>query len=196
VSRPKKMLPVLGQVSRESEVRGPESARGGADSCCSNPEVVERSAASSKTLEWNPKAPEGSATPGVRERTVVHVEGMDCASCAATVEKRVSALPGVARATVNFAAGRLDAEHDPGLSREDLEATVRAAGYGVAKTEEAERTPFWRTPRVLLTATAGCCFSWDSRSPWPADRRSRGLWSTSPPSSWADCRSSERPWRG
>jgi Zn2+/Cd2+-exporting ATPase len=88
----------------------------------------------------------------------VRVEGMDCASCAATVEKRVSALPGVARATVNFAAGRLDAEHDPGLSREDLEATVRAAGYGVAKTEEAERTPFWRTPRVLLTATAALLF--------------------------------------
>ena len=158
MSRPKKTLPVLGQVSQESEVRGPESARGGADGCCSNPEVVERSAASSKTREGNTKAPEGRAAPGVLGRTVVRVEGMDCASCAATVEKRVSALPGVARATVNFAAGRLDAEHDPGLSREDLEATVRAAGYGVAKTEEAERIPFWRTPRVLLTAASALLF--------------------------------------
>jgi Zn2+/Cd2+-exporting ATPase len=158
VSRPKKTLPVLGQVSRESEVREPESARGGANGCCSNPEVVERSAASSKTREGNTKAPDGRAAPGVLGRTVVRVEGMDCASCAATVEKRVSALPGVARATVNFAAGRLDAEHDPGLSREDLEATVRAAGYGVAKTEEAERIPFWRTPRVLLTAASALLF--------------------------------------
>ena len=158
MSRPKKTLPVLGQVSRESEVREPESARGGADGCCSNPEVVERSAASSKTREGNTKAPDGRAAPGVLGRTVVRVEGMDCASCAATVEKRVSALPGVARATVNFAAGRLDAEHDPGLSREDLEATVRAAGYGVAKTEEAERIPFWRTPRVLLTAASALLF--------------------------------------
>jgi Cd2+/Zn2+-exporting ATPase len=86
------------------------------------------------------------------------VEGMDCASCAATVERRVSALPGVARATVNFAAGRLDAEHDPGLSLEDLEGAVRAAGYGVAKTEEAERTPFWRTPRAMLTAASALLF--------------------------------------
>jgi Cd2+/Zn2+-exporting ATPase len=92
------------------------------------------------------------------ERTVVRVEGMDCASCAATVERRVSALPGVARATVNFAAGRLDAEHDPGLSLEDLEGAVRAAGYGVAKTEEVERTPFWRTPRAMLTASSALLF--------------------------------------
>src|SRR5215208_8033182 len=83
---------------------------------------------------------------------------MDCASCAATVERRVSALPGVARATVNFAAGRLDAEHDPGLSLEELEGAVRAAGYGVAKTEEAERTPFWRTPRAMLTAASALLF--------------------------------------
>jgi Cd2+/Zn2+-exporting ATPase len=86
VSRPKKMLPVLGQVSQEPEVGGPESARDGADGCCSSPEMVETSAATSK-------AREGSAAPNVRERTVVRVVGMDCAGCAATVEKRVSALP-------------------------------------------------------------------------------------------------------
>ncbi len=57
---------------------------------------------------------------GEAERSVVRVEGMDCASCAATVEKRVFALPGVRRATVNFAAGRLDAEHDAGLSVEEI----------------------------------------------------------------------------
>jgi Cd2+/Zn2+-exporting ATPase len=74
------------------------------------------------------------------ERTVVRVEGMDCASCAATVEKNVGRLPGVHSATVNFAAGRLDAEHDPALALEKIEGAVRAAGYGVAKTEVAERS--------------------------------------------------------
>ena len=102
--------------------------------------------------------PEGSAALGVLERTVVRIEGMDCASCAATVEKHVSALPGVSKATVNFAAGRLDAEYDPGLSQEDLEGAVRAAGYGVARTEGVERRPFWRTPRALLTAAAVLLF--------------------------------------
>jgi Cd2+/Zn2+-exporting ATPase len=157
VSRRKKMLPMLGQASPE-----PEAARDEADSCtddcCSGPETVETSAATPRTREANPEAPEGSTALGVLERTVVRVEGMDCASCAATVERRVSALPGVSKATVNFAAGRLDAEHDPGLSLEDLEGAVWAAGYGVAKTEEAKRTTFWRTPRALLTATAALLF--------------------------------------
>jgi Zn2+/Cd2+-exporting ATPase len=162
VSRPKKMLPVLGQASPEPEVKEPEAARDEAnsctDDCCSTPESVETSAATPRAREANPETPEGSAALGVLERTVVRVEGMDCASCAATVERRVSALPGVSKATVNFAAGRLDAEHDPGLALEELEGAVRAAGYGVAKTEEAKRTTFWRTPRALLTATAALLF--------------------------------------
>jgi Cd2+/Zn2+-exporting ATPase len=163
VSRPKRMLPVLGQASPEPEVKEPGAARDEAnrctDDCCSGPETVdETSAATPRTREANPEAPAGSPALGVLERTVVRVEGMDCASCAATVERRVSALPGVSRATVNFAAGRLDAEHDPGLSLEDLEGAVRAAGYGVAKTEEAERTPFWRTPRAMLTAASALLF--------------------------------------
>ena len=83
---------------------------------------------------------------------------MDCASCAATVERRVSALPGVASATVNFAAGRLDAEHGPGVSAQELEDAVRAAGYGVAKAEGAERPPFWRTSRALSTAASALLF--------------------------------------
>jgi Cd2+/Zn2+-exporting ATPase len=83
------------------------------------------------------------------ERTVVRVEGMDCASCAATVEKRVGQLPGVHRAVVTFAAGRLDAEHEPGLALEEIERAVRDAGYGVERAQEVERPPFWRTPRAI-----------------------------------------------
>jgi Cd2+/Zn2+-exporting ATPase len=100
--------------------------------------------------------PENLAPVGETGRTVIRVEGMDCASCATTVEKRVRQIPGVRRAVVNFAAGRLDAEHDPGLGLEEIEKAVRDAGYGVAKTQEAKRTPFWRTPRALsVLASAG-----------------------------------------
>src|SRR5215211_9145559 len=112
------MLPVLGQAAQEPEASHGE-ADGCADGCCSDSATVEADA-TPRTREANPETPEGGAALGVLERTVVRVEGMDCASCAATVERRVSALPGVSRATVNFAAGRLDAEHDPGLSLEDL----------------------------------------------------------------------------
>src|SRR3712207_7281723 len=84
---------------------------------------------------------------------------MDCASCAATVEKRVGQLPGVHRATVNFAAGRLDAEHDPGLALQEIEKAVKDAGYGVSRTEETARVPFWRTPRALLVFASALLFA-------------------------------------
>jgi Cd2+/Zn2+-exporting ATPase len=151
------MLPVLGQAPEEPEVREPLPADGETDGCvddcCSGDEAVEASVVTPRTREANPEVPEGGL-----ERTVVRVEGMDCASCAATVEKRVSTLPGVTKATVNFAAGRLDAEHGSGVSLDDLEGAVRSAGYGVAKTEGAERTPFWRTPRALLTLASALLF--------------------------------------
>ncbi len=75
-----------------------------------------------------------------------------------TVEKSVSALPGMHRAVVNFAAGRLDAQHDTALRVEEIEAAVRKAGYGVWRSGATENTPFWRTPRTLLTAASALLF--------------------------------------
>src|ERR687894_2436698 len=72
-----------------------------------------------------PEESGSSASLDGSERTVLRVEGMDCASCAVTVEKRVGQLPGVRRAVVNFAAGRLDAEHNPGLPLEEIEEAIR-----------------------------------------------------------------------
>jgi Zn2+/Cd2+-exporting ATPase len=162
LSRPKKMLPILGQAPEEPEVGEPEAAHteadGCTDGCCSDAGAVEPSAATPRTREANPES-QGGAPTGVLERTVVRVEGMDCASCAATVEKSVGRLPGVHSATVNFAAGRLDAEHDPALALEEIERAVRTAGYGVAKTEEAERPPFWRTPRAISVFAAALLFA-------------------------------------
>jgi Cd2+/Zn2+-exporting ATPase len=148
----KKLLPVFGQGPPEAEA-SPSQSDSCTDDCCSDaaPEAV---IATPTTREANPEVPEGGL-----ERSVVRVEGMDCASCAVTVEKRVGQLPGVRRAVVNFAAGRLDAEHDPGLPLEEIEKAVRDAGYGVAKTEQAERTPFWRTPRALSVLASALLFA-------------------------------------
>ena len=165
MSRPKKMLPVLGQEPPEPEA--PTGAPGTeadacSDACCSEeatPTAAATPTTASKTREANPEVPTGDFLEDGLERTVVRVEGMDCASCATTVEKRVGQLPGVHRATVNFAAGRLDAEHDPGLTLEKIEKTVRNAGYGVGETREVERTPFWRTSRILLTAASALLFA-------------------------------------
>lgn len=162
MSRPKKMLPVLGQSPQESDVIRESGAAlgepdGCTDGCC--PEVAEKApAATPTTREANPEAPPSGTTLDGLERTVVRVEGMDCASCAATVERRIAALPGVASATVNFAAGRLDAKHAPGLSLREIEKAVEDAGYGVARAEEAERPPFWRTPRAISVLASASLF--------------------------------------
>jgi Zn2+/Cd2+-exporting ATPase len=105
-----------------------------------------------------PAPPPAAGTPKAAVRTVVRVEGMDCASCATTVERRVGNLPGVHRARVNFATGRLDAEHAPDLAAEDLEKAVRAAGYEVGGTRTPERGSFWHTPRALLAGAAAVLF--------------------------------------
>ena len=153
MSRPKKMLPVLGQSPPPEQAVPEPEADGCADACCTS-DAAEASVSTPATRQGNPEAPEGGF-----EKTVVRVEGMDCASCAATVERRVAALPGVRRATVNFAAGRLDAEHDVGLGAGEIEHAVRAAGYGVARAGEAwDGVPFWRTPRALSVLVSSLLF--------------------------------------
>ena len=81
MSRPKKMLPLLGQAPQEPEASHGE-ADGCADGCCSDSATVEADPATPRTREANPETPEGGAALGVLERTVVRVEGMDCASSA------------------------------------------------------------------------------------------------------------------
>ncbi|PTL60299.1 heavy metal translocating P-type ATPase [Paraconexibacter algicola] len=92
------------------------------------------------------------------ERTVVRVTGMDCASCAVTIEKQVARLPGVSRATVNFAAGRLDAVHSTDLARDDIEAAIRRAGFGIEASADADPEPFWSQPRVRSTVAGLALF--------------------------------------
>lgn len=156
MSRPKKMLPVF-----EQEREAPRAeADACTDDCCAGEagSAVAATPATPATREANLEAPDGIGEDGL-EKTVVRVEGMDCASCAVTVERRVAALPGMRRATVNFAAGRLDAEHESGVRLEEIESAVRDAGYGVAKNEEVERPPFWRTPRAISVFASASLFA-------------------------------------
>ncbi|QYJ16792.1 Cadmium-transporting ATPase [Rubrobacter xylanophilus DSM 9941] len=101
----------------------------------------------------------GISVPAGARRTVLRVEGMDCAACAASVERSVGRLPGVYRAAVSFAAGRLEAEHEASVSREALEGAVREAGYRVAVPRREERRPPWREARFALTGVAALLFA-------------------------------------
>jgi Cd2+/Zn2+-exporting ATPase len=162
----KKMLPILGQPTQKADA-SPDHVEACEDDCCSPTEHVGAceddccSEGGQEALAGTPSVRrlDPELTDGALARTVLRVEGMDCASCAATVEKGVVRLPGVRRATVNFAAGRLDAEHVSDLAVEDIEKAVRDAGYGVAKPEEAKRPPFWRTPRAISVFTSALLFA-------------------------------------
>ncbi|MDX5895152.1 heavy metal translocating P-type ATPase [Rubrobacter radiotolerans] len=103
-------------------------------------------------------APSGNGDSSDLDRTVLRVGGMDCASCAATVEKSVARIPGVRRATVNFAIGRLDAEHGSEVGSERIEKAVEAAGYTVERSGQAEQGSFWKTPRTLSVVASAALF--------------------------------------
>ncbi|MES2460690.1 MAG: cation transporter, partial [Armatimonadota bacterium] len=68
------------------------------------------------------------------------IQGMDCANCALSVEKTVSAVPGVLSASVNFSASRMQVEHQhPSESAAavsaQIEKRVRDLGFGLSRSD-------------------------------------------------------------
>ncbi|RMG98841.1 MAG: cadmium-translocating P-type ATPase [Chloroflexi bacterium] len=65
--------------------------------------------------------------------------GMTCANCANTIERTLNKVDGVLAATVNFASEKATVTYTPGMvTRADLVAAVRKAGYDVVETAEDE----------------------------------------------------------
>ncbi len=84
-----------------------------------------------------PKGGEGRLTNGVIKVDVagtkkidLPIKGMSCASCAAKIEKGLSTVTGVDRATVNFATEKATIAFDPKKARtEDFVKTIKELGY-------------------------------------------------------------------
>ena len=69
-----------------------------------------------------------------KARIVLPIEGMTCASCAATVQEALAGAPGVSSAGVNFATNKAAVEYDAGQTNvAQLIKTVRDAGYNCGK---------------------------------------------------------------
>ena len=101
---------------------------------------------------------EDDVGPGVAgRRDIIHlsVEGMSCASCVATIERALSATPGVVAARVNFANEEATVEVD-GAPVEALVAAIEGAGYQArpvsddAEDGDAEEEARNRLYRTLL----------------------------------------------
>lgn len=74
------------------------------------------------------------------ENKIFSIEGMTCASCAQTVEKATSKLPGVKRANVNLATEKMTVQFDElSLTEADIQKAVTDAGY-TAKPNTLKKT--------------------------------------------------------
>jgi P-type Cu+ transporter len=72
------------------------------------------------------------------ERVSLPITGMNCAACAARIEKSLRQVEGVSQANVNFASHRATVEYDPARTdTRTLIERIREAGYETADTAEA-----------------------------------------------------------
>ena len=98
-----------------------------------------------------------SDVPGAR-KTVFRLTGLDCADCAAKLEKRVAALTGVQAVSVNFGAGKMTVEHT--ITEQEIMTTVQQAGYQADLEQATGNTAaakqiWWQKPRMLATIVSG-----------------------------------------
>lgn len=89
---------------------------------------------------------------------VFRVEGMDCADCAAKLEKKLAAVAGVQSAAVNFGAGKLTVQHT--LTDAAIISAVQQAGYQAVADQPSGRpgtqpAAWWRKPRTIATIGSG-----------------------------------------
>ncbi|CAB1076278.1 Lead, cadmium, zinc and mercury transporting ATPase (EC (EC; Copper-translocating P-type ATPase (EC [Olavius algarvensis Delta 1 endosymbiont] len=71
----------------------------------------------------------------VEQKLNLPITGMTCANCAATIERVVNKLEGVAEASVNFAAESAAVSFDPGqLQLQDVVSKIHKSGFGVTTT--------------------------------------------------------------
>ncbi|MGK9250280.1 cadmium-translocating P-type ATPase [Paenibacillus humicus] len=94
-------------------------------------------------------------------RTTYMLSGMHCAGCAAQVEQRVSELPGVMKATINFGASNLIVEgvvnHDKVIKEAEKEG-VTAKPMGVKMDEDVPKSFVQAHKDSIITGAATVLF--------------------------------------
>ncbi|WP_425060237.1 Cadmium-transporting ATPase [Sporomusa carbonis] len=98
-----------------------------------------------------------SGHPGIRN-AVFKVSGLDCADCAAKLEKMILAMAGVSSAQVNFAAGKIIVEHT--ISEDDIIKAIEQAGYNIERESKGPRPAnskpaWWTNKRTQATVVSG-----------------------------------------
>ncbi|GBE93784.1 heavy metal translocating P-type ATPase [Nostoc cycadae] len=77
-------------------------------------------------------------TPSLKTQTL-QVGGMDCGSCAKTIEVALQQLHGVTEATVNFTTGKARVSYDPEvLSEKSIYNQIKGLGYTIEQSHQAQ----------------------------------------------------------
>ncbi len=93
-----------------------------------------------ETIKSTGYGPVGIERERAREVSL-KITGMTCAACAAKIEKALSGLEGVKRASVNLATEKATVEYLPEIvTLVDLRKAVQDVGYGVSEEEEVDKS--------------------------------------------------------
>ncbi len=93
---------------------------------------------------------------GKSEELRFSIQGMSCASCAATIERKLNSLPGIDHAVVNLAGNFAQLSYHPDrVAAEKIYAAVDAAGFKAVVDSSGEFDESRSQLRLVLIAAAG-----------------------------------------
>ncbi|MFA6048834.1 MAG: heavy metal translocating P-type ATPase [Candidatus Micrarchaeia archaeon] len=82
-------------------------------------------------------------------KIVLSINGMHCASCATLINRKLSRIPGVSSANVNYSAGKATVDFDEKQAGEkQILETVKSLGYGAAVGADYEREKAMREAEI------------------------------------------------
>lgn len=104
-------------------------------------------------------------------KEVFRISGMDCGDCAAKLERRLAAVPGIRSAAVGFAVGKLTIAH--ALAESEIVRLVQQAGFEAVKEEKigrrpVQKDPWWQNSRSLATFASGILLAVATVIDWTA----------------------------
>ena len=95
-----------------------------------------------------------------RKKIVLNIGGMSCVNCARAIEKQLSKLNGVIKATVNLAAEKAIIDYDPDIvDQKAIENAIVEAGYKVIHEKPGAELTGHLFDDVSALHTASC-YSW------------------------------------
>ncbi|OPY58153.1 MAG: putative cadmium-transporting ATPase [Pelotomaculum sp. PtaU1.Bin035] len=105
-----------------------------------------------KALGYEAKEEAGTGVKGGNKTTTIRIGGMDCADCAAKLEKRIAKVPGVAQAQVSFGASKMIVVHQGPIP--EILTTIKKMGYSGRIDEghgkQPEPVSFWKTNQYAI----------------------------------------------